>query len=62
MICVKGYIGKWSSSDERQKWEKDFSATLIDPVIADIETVLRNTYTLAMKGTYIIIHIFIVQL
>ena len=50
MICVKDYIGKWSSGDERQKWEKDFSATLIDPVIADIETVLRNTYTLAMKG------------
>ena len=50
MICVKGYIGKWSGGDERQKWEKDFSETLIDPVIADIEKVLRNTYTLAMKG------------
>ena len=50
MICVEGYIGKWSSGNERKDWENGFNETLIDPVTTNIETVLRNTYTLAMKG------------
>ena len=57
IICIilylKDYIGKWSSGDERQKWEKAFSVILIDPIITNIETKLRNAYAFAMKGTYL---------
>lgn len=45
-----GYIGNWSTGDGRQKWETDFSEKLIDPIIENVETELRNTYALGMKG------------
>ena len=43
------YLGKWSSNEDRKKWEDDFS-TLINPVTVKIDTMLRNTYDLAVKG------------
>ena len=47
-----GCTGKWSDQHERRKWEEKFSEIVIDPVTADIEKTLRNTYALSMKGTY----------
>ena len=42
-------IGKWSSTEDRKKWEDDFS-TLIHPVTVEIDAMLRNTYNSAVKG------------
>ena len=40
----------WSSGDDRQQWECDFSQALIEPVVKNVENELSKTYSLVVKG------------